>query len=284
LASWLDARAHGGVWIVRMEDVDGPRCVPGADALILQQLAACGLVSDEPVVYQSQRASLYQAALDRLIERGQAYPCGCSRKDIEQALASRGLNTERHHSPVYPGTCRPDRGGLKGKPARAWRLVVSADAKITWTDQQLGPQQQDVAKEVGDFVLKRADGLWAYQLAVVVDAATQGITHVVRGQDLADNTPRQILLQQALEVPLPEYRHVPLVLGENNEKLSKQNGAQPLDLGNPAHTLNGAAQHLGLPPATGNQEECLRAWVPCWANSAAAAPRRMAMPTPGTFK
>ncbi|QCB44989.1 tRNA glutamyl-Q(34) synthetase GluQRS [Hydrogenophaga sp. PAMC20947] len=265
LASWLDARAHGGTWIVRMEDVDTPRCIPGADALIRQQLAACGLVSDEPVLYQSQRASMYQRALDRLMQHQHAYPCGCSRKDIEETLASRGLHTDRHHSAVYPGTCRPENGGLKGKPARAWRLAVPEPSDITWTDLQLGPQHQNVGKAVGDFVLKRADGLWAYQLAVVVDDADQGITHVVRGQDLLDNTPRQIVLQLLLEVPQPRYRHIPLVLGENGEKLSKQNGAQALDLNDPAGSLRQAAAHLGLPSCPGTVPESLQTWLKDWA-------------------
>ena len=266
LASWLDARAHGGTWIVRMEDVDTPRCVPGADALILQQLASCGLVSDEPVVYQSQRTALYQSALDGLIQRHHAYPCGCSRKDIEQALASQGQYTERHHTAVYPGTCRPENGGLKGKPARAWRLAVAEPSDVTWTDRQMGPQHQNVGKEVGDFVLKRADGLWAYQLAVVVDDANQGITHIVRGRDLLDNTPRQILLQRALNVAQPSYRHVPLVLGDNGEKLSKQNGASALDLSDPLRLLDQAAMHLRLPPATRPLAEQLHGWVKAWAD------------------
>ncbi len=262
LASWLDARAHGGVWIVRIEDVDTPRCVPGADRLILDQLAACGLVSDEPVVWQSQRSMLYQQALDRLIASGQAYPCGCSRKDIEAALLAQGVVRERHHAAVYPGTCRPENGGLQGKPARAWRFAVpNAQAVVHWNDQRLGSQTQDVTSAVGDFVLKRADGLWAYQLAVVVDDAAQGITHVVRGEDLADNTPRQILLQQALDLPTPVYRHTPLVLGDNGEKLSKQNGARALDLSDPLAALNRAAKRLGLPEAQGRVTEALLRWT-----------------------
>ena len=272
LASWLDARAHGGTWVVRMEDVDTPRCIPGADAFILRQLAACGLVSDEPVVYQSQRTPLYQSALDRLVQRHHAYPCGCSRKDIEQALANQGQYTERHHNAIYPGTCRPGRGGLKGKPARAWRLAVPEASFITWTDLQMGPQQQNVAQSVGDFVLKRADGLWAYQLAVVVDDAEQGITHVVRRKDLMDNTPRQIVLQTALGMPRPSYRHVPLVLGDDGEKLSKQNGAQALDLSHPTQALSLAAKHLGLPPALGSIAERLQTWVNAWSCATIATP------------
>lgn len=208
LASWLDARAQGGTWIVRIEDVDTPRCVPGTDRLILEQLARCGLVSDEPVAWQSARGDRYQAALDRLITMGQAYPCACSRKDIGAALAAQGEGRERHHAAVYPGTCRPERGGLRGREARAWRLRVPPGV-LSWTDRRLGPQAQDVEAEVGDFVLRRADGLWAYQLAVVVDDAEQGISHVVRGEDLADNTPRQIRLQRALGLPTPTYLHTP---------------------------------------------------------------------------
>lgn len=265
LASWLDARAHGGTWLVRMEDVDTPRCVPGADEQVLQQLAACGLVSDEPVLAQSQRGSLYQQALDRLIEQGDAYPCGCSRKDIEAALQAQGVTRERHHSAVYPGTCRPGHGGLQGKRARAWRFAINTPGKLHWFDRRLGAQRQNVATEVGDFILKRADGLWAYQLAVVVDDAAQGITHVVRGEDLADNTPRQILLQQALGLPTPLYLHTPLVLGANGEKLSKQNGAQALDLHDPLATLDRAAQSLGLPPAqAGTVPLALSAWTVAW--------------------
>jgi len=246
LASWLDARAHQGRWLVRIEDVDTPRCIPGAGEQILNQLARCGLVPDGPVLWQSQRGEIYQQALDQLIAQGLAYPCGCSRKDIEAAQTS---PTERHHAQVYPGTCR---AGLNGKPARAWRLNVQAVRKARglpavtrWTDRRLGEQAEDVEKEVGDFVLRRADGLWAYQLAVVVDDAAQGVTDVVRGEDLADNTARQIMLQQALGLPTPRYMHTPLVLGANGEKLSKQNGAQALDLTDPQAALTKAAHTLG---------------------------------------
>ena len=245
LASWLDARTHGGQWQVRIEDIDTPRCVPGADQAILQQLAAFGLVPDGNVVWQSRRGDAYAAALQRLVEKGWAYPCGCSRKEIESAQA-----VARHTAAVYPGTCRH---GLNGKPARAWRLNVQAvqaalglPAITHWRDRRLGVQQQNVAEEVGDFVLRRADSLWAYQLAVVVDDAAQGITHVVRGQDLADNTARQIVLQRALGLPTPQYLHTPLVLGANGEKLSKQNGALALDLSDPLASLLQAAQVLGL--------------------------------------
>ena len=270
LASWLDAKAHGGQWLVRIEDVDTPRCVPGATELILQQLAQCGLHSDGPVLCQSNRAAHYQAALDALIAQGLAYPCGCSRKDIEAAQSQQPL---RHSAAIYPGTCRPSPygPGLQGKAARAWRLNIQAvreqkglPAVTSWMDAQLGPQQQNVAQEVGDFVLLRADGLWAYQLAVVVDDALQGITHVVRGADLCDNTARQMLLQQALGLPTPQYRHTPLVLAADGEKLSKQNGAMALDLSNPLRALNAAAAHLGLPAQSGTVQQALANWTALW--------------------
>lgn len=231
-----------------MEDVDTPRCVPGADQALLAQLAACGLVSDEPVLWQSTRHEAYQTALDHLVSQGWAYPCGCSRKAIEDAQS---MQPARHTAAVYPGTCR---NGLQGKTARAWRLNLQRvinDLQLNnptlWHDRRLGAQHQDVVKAIGDFVLRRADGLWAYQLAVVVDDAAQGITHVVRGQDLADNTARQIVLQRALGLPTPQYLHTPLVLGADGEKLSKQNGALALDLTDPLKALGQAAQVLGLP-------------------------------------
>jgi glutamyl-Q tRNA(Asp) synthetase len=294
LASWLDARAHGGQWLVRIEDVDTPRCVPGADHTILQQLTACGLHPDAPPEWQSQRGARYQQALDQLVARQLVYPCACSRKDIELALAAQGDGKPRHGELVYPGTCRPERGGLHGKSGRAWRLrtdtaifkpnwplalvdtaqtapetIAPQSTTLHWTDRRLGPQSQNVAQAVGDFVLKRADGLWAYQLAVVVDDAAQGITHVVRGEDLADNTARQILLQQALGLPTPRYLHTPLVLGLNGEKLSKQNGAQSLDVSTPQaalQALHHAARVLELPPvpASTSAGDCLAQWTEAW--------------------
>jgi len=287
LASWLDARAYGGKWLVRIEDVDTPRCVPGTDQLILQQLAACGLQPDEPPVWQSQRTALYQRALDQLVARGMAYACACSRKDIEAALAQSGHSKPRNGELVYPGTCRE---GLHGKPARAWRFrtsnlvsnqapasveyaqvatenIASSKSEVWWTDRRLGLQQQDVERDVGDFVLLRADGLFAYQLAVVVDDAQQGITHVVRGEDLADNTARQILLQRALHLPTPQYLHTPLVLGPNGEKLSKQNGASPMDTSTQDAAfaaLCQAAAALDLLPAAGTPADALALWTRQW--------------------
>jgi glutamyl-Q tRNA(Asp) synthetase len=263
LASWLDARAHGGLWLVRIEDVDKPRCIPRTDRLILQQLAACGLHPDEAPVWQSRRTSLYQQALEQLQRAHRAYPCACSRKDIEAALLAAGTPKPRNGELVYPGTCR---SGLHGKVGRAWRFRT--DGAVHWTDRRLGEQEQNVAEEVGDFVLQRADGLFAYQLAVVVDDAAQGITHIVRGEDLADNTARQILLQRALQVSIPHYLHAPLVLGANGEKLSKQNGAAAIDTSTPlaaGAALSNAAARLGLHTADlGSESEYLAAWVKEW--------------------
>ena len=271
LASWLDARAHGGRWLLRIEDVDTPRTVAGADQIILQQLGACGLHPDTPPVWQSQRSALYQSALQQLIAQGLAYVCTCSRKDIEIALAARGHTRTRHAELVYPGSCRL--GPLHPMSrAQAWRLRTDVllaphgqspggSAHITWHDRRLGPQAQDVAQAVGDFVLQRADGCWTYQLAVVVDDAAQGISHVVRGQDLADNTARQIWLQRCLGLPTPQYLHTPLVLGADGAKLSKQNGALPLDVSKPLQALNTAAAVLGWPAQAGSVPEALATWT-----------------------
>jgi glutamyl-Q tRNA(Asp) synthetase len=261
LPSWLDARAHDGRWLVRIEDVDTPRCMPGAAEAILKQLRDCSLEPDEAPVWQSRRGDLYQRALDTLVQSGRAYPCACSRKDIELALMALGRRRERHGEWVYPGTCR---GGLHGLAPRSWRFRV-VGGTVHWHDRRLGEQAQDVEHEVGDFVLKRADGLWAYQLAVVVDDAQQGVTDIVRGEDLADNTARQILLQQALHLPAPRYLHTPLVLGANGEKLSKQNGAQAVDTSRPFHALNDAAGALGLAPQHGDDVgAALSSWVAQW--------------------
>jgi len=266
LASWLDARAHDGQWLVRIEDVDVPRCIPGTDRLILQQLAACGLHPDAAPVWQSQRNGLYQDALNRLVANAQAYPCACSRKDIEAAQRALGLEKPRHGELVYPGTCR---GGLNGKPARAWRFKTPTSAEVAWADRLLGAQSQNVNTAVGDFVLLRADGVFAYQLAVVVDDAAQGVTHIVRGQDLADNTPRQWLLQRALGYAPPLYMHTPLVLAEDGHKLSKQNGALALDTSTPQSALsalNQAAMALGLEASRtrDNTGLALAGWVAQW--------------------
>ncbi len=314
LASWLDARAHHGRWLIRIEDIDPPRCQAGADLEILRQLAACGLHSDAPVVWQSQRHALYEKALQQLQAQKMAYPCGCTRKDIEAAWQAQGLTHERHVERPYPGTCRH---GLQGKPARAWRFALeqqvhdlqesqpevlplqsqtatqsmalrqhcleSSRPVLHWQDRRLGAQQQDLLASVGDFVLRRADGLWAYQLAVVVDDAEQGITDVVRGEDLADNTPRQLLLQRALGLTQPRYLHTPLVCMENGEKLSKQHGAPAVDVSLPLTVLSAAAQQLGLPqaPAAASCSSespasalplALDFWVRCWRQTYNIAP------------
>ena len=266
LASWLDARAQGGRWLVRIEDVDTPRCLPGMDRVILQQLAAVGMLPDESPVSQSQRGDAYRRALEALVEAGWAYPCGCSRKDIDGALAAAGQARARHMQAVYPGTCRD---GLMGKPARAMRLRTHRDGMdvvIDWHDRRLGAMTQNLAREVGDFVLRRADGLWAYQLAVVVDDAWQRVTQVVRGADLADNTARQVLLQRALGLATPTYLHTPLVLGADGHKLSKQNGAIALDLSDPLAALRRAARVLQLPLIDApTAAEWLQRAVPAWA-------------------
>jgi len=262
LGSWLDARARGGRWLLRIEDVDTPRCLPGMDRVILQQLDTLGLVPDEPPLYQSTRGPAYRQSLETLRASGWAYDCGCTRRDIDAALAAAGRARARHQQAVYPGTCRD---GLRGKPARAVRLRTQ-HPRIAWIDRRLGPMSQDVEHEVGDFVLQRADGLWAYQLAVVVDDAWQQVSDVVRGEDLADNTARQILLQRALGLPTPRYLHLPLVLGADGHKLSKQNGALPIDLSDPLAALRTAARVLQLPPlAATRRDDWLADAVQAWA-------------------
>ncbi|NPT43681.1 tRNA glutamyl-Q(34) synthetase GluQRS [Paraburkholderia sp. 1N] len=242
LASWLDARAHGGAWLVRIEDIDGPRTVPGAAEDILSTLERFGMRADEPPAWQSHRIARYQEAFEQLKGAGQIYPCGCTRKEIADSLLHAHA---RNTTLAYPGTCR---NGLHGKPARAWRLrVPDGDAAvITFEDRWQGTQTQNLATEVGDFVLKRADDQWAYQLAVVVDDADAGMTHIVRGADLMDSTARQIYLQRCLGVPTPTYLHVPVVTNDQGEKLSKQNGATALDTDKPLEALTEAARHLGL--------------------------------------
>jgi len=253
LASWLDARAHGGDWLVRVEDIDYPRCVKGADTDILQALEALGLHPDEPPVWQSRREALYAEALRQLDAEGHLYPCGCSRKEIADSLVH---VRERHQTLGYPGTCR---NGLHGKLPRAWRVRVpdGPAATICFDDRWQGHQYQNLESELGDFVLRRADGLWAYQLAVVVDDAAQGITDIVRGADLLDSTPRQIHLQHLLGLPTPSYLHVPVVVNTIGEKLSKQSGAQALDTSAPLDTLRMAGAHLGIM----NREATVAAWL-----------------------
>jgi glutamyl-Q tRNA(Asp) synthetase len=265
LASWLDARAHAGSWLVRIEDLDGPRTAPGAEDEILRQLQALGLVPDAPPLRQSARGAHYARALQALRDAGHAYPCGCTKREIEAELAAMGQPAQRGTEVVYPGTCRPERGGLRGRPARAWRLRCGEGMRIAWHDRRLGPQQQDVTQEVGDFVLQRADGPWAYQLAVVVDDAEQGVSHVVRGEDLAGNSARQIHLQRLLGLPTPRYLHTPLVRDAQGEKLSKSNGAAALDVSDPLAALRAAGDVLQLPGSSAmTPERWLADAVPSW--------------------
>jgi glutamyl-Q tRNA(Asp) synthetase len=247
MASYLDAKAHQGTWLVRIEDIDETRTIPGATEAIMQALAIFGMQHDGEVVVQSQRKDLYQKAFDRLAghtSAGCTYACGCTRKEI----ADSRLGVAADGAAIYPGTCR--NGLAHGKTARTLRLRVpdagQPNETITFNDRWLGSLTQHLASEVGDFVLKRADGFWAYQLAVVVDDAEQGVTHVVRGTDLLESTGRQIYLQRVLELPTPSYMHVPVVLNEAGEKLSKQTGATALDLNNPLSELLRAARFLQL--------------------------------------
>lgn len=228
VGSYLDAKNHRGIWLVRMEDLDTPRCVAGAANDILRTLDVFGLKSDEPVMFQSQRTAAYEIALQQLKESGAVYPCCCTRKEIADS-ALHGIE-----GPVYPGTCRS--GIPSGREARAWRTMTDGHA-IDFDDALQGVVTQNLETEIGDFVVKRADGLFAYQLAVVVDDATQGITHVVRGADLLNSTPRQIHLQHLLALNTPAYMHLPVVVNAAGEKLSKQTLATPVDVSQPAATL-----------------------------------------------
>lgn len=240
LGSWLDARAHDGRWVVRIEDIDPPREPAGAAQHIVDTLDAFGLVGDAPVWWQHTRSDAYRAALDALLTRGCAYRCACSRRAVELAAQAAGLPAG-----VYAGTCR---ARALDDAARSVRLRVPdpPDDAIAFDDRACGRQVQPLAREVGDFVLLRADGQWAYQLAVVVDDAAQGITDVVRGADLLDNTPRQLWLQRMLGLPQPRYLHLPLVTTAHGEKLSKQTGARALDRADVLGELERAWRHLGF--------------------------------------
>lgn len=275
VGSHADARAHGGEWLVRMEDLDAPRTVPGAAAAILDGLAALGMNPDAPVLFQSRRGDAYRAALDRLTSAGLTYPCACSRREIADSALRFGAPVDGPRELVYPGTCR--RGLPAGRSGRAIRCRVDG-APIAFEDAVQGTVRQRLAREVGDFVLLRADGIFAYQLAVVVDDAEQGITDVVRGADLLDSTPRQIRLQRALGLPTPRYCHLPVATDARGEKLSKQTRAAPVDLGRPADALRRALAFLGHPPPAGLDEvAALWAWaVPHW--DRARIPRARAIP------
>ncbi len=262
LASYLAAKAHGGRWLLRIEDIDEARTVPGAAENIITTLADFGMQPDGEIVWQSRRKPLYEAAFERLGKN--VFACGCTRKEIADsrvALAADG-------AAIYPGTCRS--GLAAGKPARAWRLRVPEAGDpaglISFHDRWQGEIREALASTVGDFVLRRADGFWAYQLAVVVDDADQQVTDVVRGADLLESTARQIYLQRLLHLPTPRYLHVPVVANELGEKLSKQTGATALDLAHPVDELRLAASRLGLPldAALPTVEDFWHAALPLW--------------------
>ncbi len=250
MASYLDARAHGGLWLLRIEDIDTPRVVAGADRVIMGQLQALGMRWDGKPVWQSQRHAHYQTVFEQLKAHGQVYGCGCTRAEIGNR--------------PYPGTCR--HGVPPGRTVRAWRFRVP-EGVVHFEDRWLGPRQQDVAREVGDFIIRRADGLWAYQFVVVIDDILQGVTDVVRGADLLDSTARQHLLARRLGRQPPRMMHVPLVLDEYGNKLSKQNRATPLDTQRPLDSLQRAWRHLDLPalPAVASLDEFWQAAIEHWA-------------------
>lgn len=269
LGSWLDARQNQGKWLLRIEDLDTPRCIPGADQEILRQLLACGLAWDEEPTWQSRHQDRYKKALERLNELQIVYPCACSRQSIANTLEARGVITPRNQEMVYPGTCRPqeiatyrDESVLLDEVA--WRLALPPDLSLHFEDLALGNQSQDLNREVGDFVLRRRDGVFTYQLAVVVDDAEQGITHIVRGADLLNNTARQIHLQDVLGYLTPNYLHLPLVLDEYGEKLSKQtlaSGIQTENAQQALQELRKAAGHLGLRDLPDGKNTSIAEWL-----------------------
>lgn len=271
VGSFLEARAQGGEWHLRMEDVDQPRCSVAAADVILHALEAFGFAWDGEVVWQSQRTEAYRAAFDQLLVAGHIFPCACTRKELaDSALTADG-------TVLYPGTCRA--GLPPGKTARSWRARVDA-ASVVFDDAIQGRITSDLAQEAGDFIVLRADGLFAYQLAVVVDDAAAGMTHVVRGADLLMSTPRQIFLQQCLGLPTPAYAHLPVVVNAAGEKLSKQTLAAPLDISRPGPALFAALKFLGqMPPAELAQMDCDTVWD--WAKShwqLQRVPQQLALP------
>lgn len=273
LGSCLDARAHGGRWLLRIEDVDAPRTQPGAADTILRQLEACGFEWDDEPRWQSARTDLYRGALARLQARGLVFPCACTRREMADSTLA------RDGSRRYPGTCRA--GLPAGREARAWRLST-APGEIHFVDAVQGEQVEDVWRDVGDFVLLRADGLFAYQLAVVVDDAEQGVTHVVRGADLLDSTARQIALQRAMGVPTPHYAHLPVATNAAGEKLSKQTLAPAVDPAQAVEALHAGLRFLGQPvPDALLRADVASLWQ--WARahwSLAAVPRVRAVTAP----
>ena len=259
VASYLDAKAHHGRWLVRMEDLDPPREMAGAASHILHTLAAFGLEWDGEVVYQSQRHTLYHTAFTQLQQQQLIYPCYCSRKTWQQA-AHMGVNGW-----VYNGNCRNLASPTPHTKPPAWRIRVPHHT-IAFHDAIIGDYAQNLAHDIGDFVLLRADGFWAYQLAVVVDDAAQGITHIVRGQDLLVSTPRQIYLQQCLHAPTPHYAHLPLLVNQHGQKWSKQTLAPALDLNQRETLLRQVFTYLNLPLAPSvNRPQDLLTWaIPHW--------------------
>lgn len=271
--SYLDARAAGGEWLVRIEDIDTPRNVPGAAEGILATLDAFGFEWDGPVLWQSRRTEAYIEALARLRQAGLAYACACSRKEIAAAAIWPAVDGGL----VYPGTCRS--GVPEGRRARAWRLRVT-NAGTGFVDRVQGEVIQHLESDVGDFVLRRADGPFAYQLAVAVDDEFQGVSDIVRGADLLASTPRQIWLQRCLGLATPRYAHLPLARNSAGEKLSKQTRAPALDVGRAALTLAGALRFLGQQlPAEFDAAPLAEIWA--WARahwSLARVPCRQAIP------
>lgn len=251
-ASWLDARAARGSWLLRIEDLDAPRAQPGAADDILRVLERFGFTWDGPVLYQSLRGARYEAALQKL--QASTYWCGCTRREI----ADSALGLAADGAQIYPRTCRA--GLPAGKSARALRLDVGQHM-VSFADRVQGLREQDLAREVGDFVLYRADGQVAYQLAVVVDDAEQGVTDVVRGADLIDSTARQIHLQRLLGYPQPRYLHVPVAVNANGEKLSKQSGARAIDPSRRDELLPRVLAFLGQ-RATADLDEAVADWDP----------------------
>jgi glutamyl-Q tRNA(Asp) synthetase len=246
VGSYLRARSLGGQWLIRIEDIDPPREVDGAALSQLDTLRRFGMIADEPVTYQSRSAALHQAALQYLLQSGQAFECGCSRRDLPE-------------SGIYPGTCR---NGLQpGQEPRSVRMRVD-DRPIRFKDAIWGACQQNPATQVGDFVIRRADGLMAYQLAVVVDDAASGITEVVRGADLIESTGRQILIYQALKKPVPDHAHLPVIVDEQGRKLSKSQADDPVHLRHPATTLRLALRALNHEPPKGCRSlETIWSWA-----------------------
>lgn len=242
MGSYLDARKNQGKWLIRMENIDPPREVLGASDDILRTLESLGFEWDEPVLYQSTRVGAYQEAINQLQRKSLLYQCTCSRSEIQ----ARGITG--NEGVIYPGTCRTRRPHKSNSGAEQCALRIRTDDQLVqFTDPIWGTISQNIAKEIGDFILRRADGLFAYQLAVVVDDAYQGITDVVRGADLLSSTPRQIYLQGLLELPTPSYKHLPLVTDENGRKLSKRLGADPINSADPLAALMAALKFLGQP-------------------------------------